>query len=84
MKRIPKGAPVAVYWEDAADHPSEWQDVEDVEPRDDVLMVSYGVYLGVKKKNILLAATYCERDQTVNSASQVPLGCVKRVVRLKE
>ena len=30
MKRIPKGTAVAVYWEDAADHPSEWQDAEDV------------------------------------------------------
>lgn len=84
MKRISKGMPVAVYWEDAADHPSAWQEVDDVEPRDDVLMVSYGVYLGVKKKSVLLAATYCERDQTVNSTSQVPLGCVKKIVRLKE
>lgn len=84
MKKVTKGTPVAVYWDDAGDHVPEWQDASEVEPALHLTMVSYGIYLGVKKKAVLLAATHCPGDDTVTSTSQVPVGCVRKIVKLKE
>jgi hypothetical protein len=83
MKRYPKDVPVAVYWEDAGDHPAEWQDKAAPEPMG-IEVVTYGLSLGVKRRNLLIAGTYCPEHGDVNSVSQIPVGCIKKVVRLKE
>jgi hypothetical protein len=83
VKRFAKGTAVVVYWNDAGDHAAEWKDADHVEPAD-FKMVTYGAYLCVKKKHVLLAGTYCPGDETANSVSQIPVGCVTRMVKLKE
>ena len=73
-----------VYWNDAGDHLEPgWQDANTVDPVD-LHMVSIGIYLGTKKGNVMLAASKCLSDDEVNTISQVPTGCVTRIVELME
>jgi hypothetical protein len=77
------GTPVVVYWLDAADHPPEWRDADDVRPMN-VLIKSYGVFLGVQERNVMLAGTLCEADNHTHTLSQIPAGCVTKIFELQE
>lgn len=84
VKQPSKGALCMVYWDDAGDHLEPgWQESKDVVPVD-LHMVSIGIFLGAKKGNVMLAGSKCLSDENVNTISQVPVGCVKRIVELVE
>jgi hypothetical protein len=78
------GTPVAVHWDDASDHDPGWKPAGDVEVDEGTKMVSYGVFLGVKKRYVLLAGTFCPLDNHTNTTGQIPVGCVTKVAELRE
>jgi hypothetical protein len=85
MKHFAKGTPVIVYWEDAGDHEcTDWIHSDKVKASEMLSIVSCGVYLGIKKRYLMIATDYCPKDGNTHTISQIPMGCVKRIVKLKE
>lgn len=85
VRRPAKGALVCVYWTDAGDHAAEW--TESAKPID-LRMATIGIYLGIRKhggvQNVMLAGTKSLSDEQFNTCSQVPIGCVTKIVELTE
>ena len=73
---------VYVEWEDASAY-HRWETVEQV-TRTPHLCRSVGVLLERSDAGIVLAAAWCDSNQTVGSTQFIPASCVTRVVKLGE
>lgn len=87
--RVPKlkvGDRIEVHWLDAEDaHDDEWtpqkEALEDVK---DAPVETIGYFLGKTKHSVWLFNNRESKNKNVNNRSQVPIGCITKIVILDE
>ena len=67
---------VFVEWEDPTGN-SKWAAIEDARENTPIQCVSVGLLISDSKKNLVLAASYCEENMTVADVTVMPRSAVR-------
>jgi len=90
--RLPKlkvEDPIVVEWRDAADLGDEsWTDLKDaLKDTKDMPVSTIGYYLGETDHNLWMFSNIETRDKankSITGRMQIPLGCIKKIIKLRK
>ena len=80
MRKYKLNQRLEVYWLDTIQDP-RWQSGEDMNKEPDALCTTIGYYYKADKQYVYLSHTISGKDR---DKTTIPLGTVKKVVRLRE